>query len=91
MELKLSAAQTSALECRFDDLAECDDAAELAVYCAWNREARLLVFSAEGRDALFSGLRDASNAEAENPSPDRFTRAAARSFGALASRVLRSC
>lgn len=91
--LRLTEAQTSALECRHFDLA---DPAEAELLEAWDQASETLTVTDANREALFEALNEASNAEdagsqeAEDPQERRWAARSARSLSALASRVLRA-
>jgi hypothetical protein len=92
--VRLSAPQISALECCGLEHPD-DDADRLVDRCWAAGDRRALVFDPGEAEALWAALRDLSNAEddfAEDPSRDRemrrFSARAARSLGAIGSRVL---
>jgi hypothetical protein len=85
--IRLTEAQQSALECRREAL-------DPVLAAAWDGARRLTV-TPETRDALFSELTDAANAEdadaEQNPDPTMatFARRACRSLSAISGRVLK--
>jgi hypothetical protein len=92
--LVLTPAQRSALECA--GLEAPDGPKETALALAW-KGGNALDYADADRDAIFEALTDLSNAEdafAEDTSQDaemrKHARRAARSLGAIASRVLRT-
>lgn len=93
--VRVSEAQAAALECRPLDPPFDDEGDALLARC-WDRGAGVLVFAEHERDGLFSALNDASNGEdasadhTTDPTLRRLARAASRSLGALAGRVLRA-
>jgi hypothetical protein len=94
---RLSGPQISALECCGLEHPD-DDAERLLARCWAAGDRRALVFDPGEAEALWAALRDLSNAEddfAEDRSQDREMRRlagrAARSLGAIGSRVLICC
>lgn len=100
IRIRLTNAQTSALECagleHSDDLVDeeslRDDLAILS--SSWNRDKRTLTVTDETRESLWRALNDRSNAEDAAAEEDddaemrTFARRASRSLASLGSRVL---
>jgi len=86
MRFRLSAAQTSALECR-----DWDESPTVAR--CWNRPLERIDYQESDMDGLFDELTEASNAEdsfeTESPACKKLANRAARSLGTLAGRFCR--